>query len=226
MKKKPVLFVLLTLGISLILASCAGTDIIASTAVESFEAMVTTDAVRVDEDAALDAWSVQGPDDTIFYLGKRSDGELDTAIDLDATPFLEAGLKPEKLPENVFFFDENSQRLRIMGELGQNPLKGQTGNDITGTFKQWVETYRNAIGYHSALDHYGMDMGSGNMLEWAKNLDTNDKDLVFVLNPEPFISAGVIPQQLEGWIFAEVETMDKTGKAIMVEKFLKPFDLK
>lgn len=226
MKKKPVLFVLLTLGVSLILASCAGTDIVASTAVESFEAMVTTDAVRVDEDAALNAWSVQGTDDTIFYLGKSSDGELDTAIDLDAAPFLKAGLIPEQLPENVFLYDENSQRLRIIGELGQDPLKGQTGSDITGTFKQWVETYRDAIGYHSALDHYGMDMGSGNMVEWAKNLETNDKDLVFVLNPEPFISAGVNPQQLEGWIFAEVETMDKTGKTVMVEKFLNPMDLK
>ncbi|MZQ99135.1 MAG: hypothetical protein GT601_15830, partial [Acidaminobacter sp.] len=47
-----------------------------------------------------------------------------------------------------------------------------------------------------------------------------NKDLVFVLNPEPLIQAGVDPAKLETWVFGEVEVMDEAGKAVMVEKFL------
>lgn len=45
-----------------------------------------------------------------------------------------------------------------------------------------VEKSRDSIGYHAALDHYGIDLENGNMFEWAKDISTNDKDIVFVLN--------------------------------------------
>jgi hypothetical protein len=63
------------------------------------------------------------------------------------------------------------------------------------------------------------------MFEWAKNLDTNDKDMVFVLNPSPFIAAGINPEKIEGWAFAKVTVDDENGKPIEVDKFLKPFNL-
>ncbi len=54
---------------------------------------------------------------------------------------------------------------------------------------------RGSISYHMALDHYGVALGGGNMFEWAKDLGANDKDIVFVLDPEPLIAAGVDPQR-------------------------------
>ncbi len=54
----------------------------------------------------------------------------------------------------------------------------------------------------------------------------NDKDIVWVLNPEPFIAAGVDPAKIKGWAFAKVETKDDAGKTVFVDKLLKPFDLK
>ena len=93
------------------------------------------------------------------------------------------------------------------------------------SYENIVKLKRDSINYHSALDHYGVNLGDGNVFEWAKDLSTNDKDIVFVLNPKVFIDAGVDPQKLEGWVFAKVETMDMNGKPIEVEKFLKPFDL-
>lgn len=82
------------------------------------------------------------------------------------------------------------------------------------------------IGYHEALDHYGIKLGNGNMFEWAKNMATNDKDIVFVLNPEPFIAAGADPSRIDGWIFAKVETKDDKGKPILADRLLKPFNLR
>ena len=63
------------------------------------------------------------------------------------------------------------------------------------------------------------------MFEWAKDMSINDKDMVFVVNPEPFIKAGVDPQNLSGWIFTKIP-VEKDGKTVEVDKFLKIFDLK
>jgi hypothetical protein len=56
-------------------------------------------------------------------------------------------------------------------------------------------------------------------------MSTNDKDIVFVLNPEPFIAAGVDPSKIDGWAFAKVTVDDANGKPVEVDKILKPFNL-
>jgi hypothetical protein len=56
-------------------------------------------------------------------------------------------------------------------------------------------------------------------------MGTNDKDIVFVLNPEPFIAAGVDPDKINGWAFTKVTVDDANGKPVQVDKILKPFDL-
>jgi hypothetical protein len=220
------LLMMLTASLVVVLAACGSTDVVAKTAIRSFEAVTTELGDAVASDEALDAWAINLPSGERFFLGKAFEGNLDTAIELDAAPFIAAGLKPESLNEEVYRYDAASGRLMVVGEFGSKALSGQTGKDIAGTFSQLVETYRSAIGYHEALDHYGIDMGSGNMFEWAKDMTTNDKDLVLVLNPEPLIKAGVDPAKVTKWIFAAVETMDKDGKKITVDKFLMPFDLK
>jgi hypothetical protein len=63
------------------------------------------------------------------------------------------------------------------------------------------------------------------MFEWAKNLATNDKDIVFVLALEPFIAAGTDPAKIEGWAFTKVTVDDVNGKPVLVDKILKPFNL-
>lgn len=76
-----------------------------------------------------------------------------------------------------------------------------------------------------------MNLGDGNLFEWAKDMKTNrstnenqDKDIVFVLNPEPLIAAGVNPDKVKGWVYTTVK-VDIDGKPTDVYKFLKPFNL-
>jgi poly-D-alanine transfer protein DltD len=63
------------------------------------------------------------------------------------------------------------------------------------------------------------------MFEMAKDMSKNDKDIVFVLNPQAFIDAGVDPAKVEGWIFAKIKVEDAKGKMVEVDKLLKPFNL-
>jgi hypothetical protein len=53
----------------------------------------------------------------------------------------------------------------------------------------------------------------------------NDKAIVFVLDPEPFLKAGADPRKIEGWVFGKVP-VDIDGKPTEVDKLLKPFNLK
>jgi hypothetical protein len=111
-------------------------------------------------------------------------------------------------------------------ELGSDGFAADAKKSIEATFAQIVKSQRARIGYHEKLDHYGIKLGGGNMLEWAKDMSKNDKDLVFVLDPAPFIAAGVDPAKIAGWAFAKVETKDDSGKTIQVDKILRPYNLK
>jgi hypothetical protein len=63
------------------------------------------------------------------------------------------------------------------------------------------------------------------MFEWAKTLDSNDKDVVFVLNPAPLAEAGADTSRIEGWLLAEVPVDDENGRPTTALKLLKAFNL-
>lgn len=119
-------------------------------------------------------------------------------IRVDVTPFLNAGLDVDLLP--IDYTMEN------------------------GLLIFETEESRNVLGYHAAMGHFNYALGGDNAFEWAQDMSENDKDIVFALNPGPFISAGVIPENVTGWQYAEVE-MHKDGKTVEVFMFLKAFDL-
>jgi trans-aconitate methyltransferase len=102
-------------------------------------------------------------------------------------------------------------------------LNQNVKNGAVAQFEANAGYIRQNIGYHTAMDHYNIDFGNA-MFEWAKDMSSNDKDIVFVLNPEPLIAAGVEPKNVDGWTYAQVPVM-QGGKETQVYKFLKPFDL-
>jgi hypothetical protein len=223
--RKKFIIAAMVLTVIFTLAACQATDVVAKVSVTSFEAVVNKLGDKVAFDQANNAWAITSPTGERFLLGKDFSGNLDTRHELDAQPFLNAGLDPAKLPADVYTYDKNANKLMVNGELGSDKFNYNGEPTIIDTYKELLRTHRASIGYHEKLDHYGIAMGNGNMLEWAKDMSKNDKDLVFVLNPEPFIKAGVDPTKVEGWIFTKVETKDANGKTIQVDKFLKPFNL-
>ena len=118
-------------------------------------------------------------------------------------------------------------------KLGEDALQYDGGAPAPlAAYEQIVNLSRGSISYHMALDHYGVALGGGNMFEWAKDLERNtfadgeqDKDIVFVLNPEPMIAAGVDPEKVEGWAYALVEVEEGAGM-VSAYRLLKPFDIR
>lgn len=223
MNKKIILMVTV-LVILLIFSGCTKLDVVGRIAVSSFEEVVNTIPEPVTFDKENESWALLAPDKSVRFLWSRdfsANIAYDVQLEIEAKPFLEAGLDLSKLPEGMIQKD----KIIVGRNLGKDSFVYEGEVSPVVTFKKMVNQYPNVIGYHSAMDHFGVNLGSGNLFEWAKDMRKNDKDIVFVLDPEVFINAGTKVEQIEGWVYTIVETMDKNGKMVEVPKLVKPFDL-
>jgi hypothetical protein len=206
--------------------SCSKLDVVGNDSVRAFNDLLQNAPQLASEDAAKGGWSLSAPDGSARFIWSKdfaASPVYDVMLEFAAAPFIAAGLDPARLPGN-FIFQEGI--LTVGTKLGTERLQYESEATPLASYQQIVKLKRSLIGYHGEMDHYGVSLGDGNMFEWAKNLAFNDKDIVFVLNPDPFISAGTDLAQIEGWVFATVTVDDKNGKPIQVDKILKPFDLK
>lgn len=206
------------------LTACNKLDVIGNKSVESFEELINAANGLIKQDTEFGAWSLEAPDGKARFLWSRDFSkttDYDILLEVDAYPFIAAGLDSDKLPEGMLAGD----KLILGTELGTTALSYEGEESATEAYKQIVNLYRSNITYHSAMDHFGVDMGNGNMFEFAKDMSENDKDIVFVLNPQMLVDAGVDPDKVEGWTFAKVETIDMKGKMVELDKFLKAYDL-
>lgn len=170
-------------------------------------------------------WTVDGnyfitvaPDQSVsLSIAQSYTSENDVVMCVDAAPFIAAGLDVTKLPEGLYV----DGRLNYVTSIEGNT----TYTNVTEAFTDILNIQADLVGYHAALDHYGLSLQDGNVFEWAADVNTNDKDIVFVLNPQTLIDAGVNVEAIDAWIFAEVEIMQADGSMKMVPKLLKPFDL-
>ncbi len=226
------------LALSLVLGGCAASDVVAKVANSSFKAVVDASAGKTSFSTEDESWLLESAagDEVLFAsdfsrngaAGGMADMEKpDVEFTFDLAPFIAAGLDAAKLPMTEGIkYEVEDDRFMLHFELGGDKFPPDAASSFEATFAAIVKAQRDRVGYHEKLDHYGIKLGNGNMFEWAKDLSSNDKDIVWVLNPEPFIQAGADVSKIAGWVFAKVETKDDSGKTIFVDKLLKPFNLK
>jgi len=216
-------------------------DVVGKESVNSFDTILQTIPDKVEADEMNGGWALASPDESARFIWSEDYSKSplhDVMLELDAKSFLDAGLDPNKLPDNYVFYEGDmignmsSAMLMVGTKLGNDSLSYSGAPTPLAAYEQIVDKYRGSINYHTSLDHYGVKLGDGNMFEWAKDLSTNgstgenqDKDIVFVLNPEPLVIAGVDPEKVAGWVYAQVP-VEENGQTTNVWKLLKPFDLK
>lgn len=214
------------LVLSATLTACSQADVIGKTAVTSFDSVLTEMGDQISSDENKNSWVLESPTGENFAWSKDFSSNIsDASVEFDAEPFINAGLKIEELSSTEYVLDATTNRISMPFEFSQDEFNYSGDATAIDTFRKIVETNRDIIGYHAQLDHYGISLGNGNMFEWAKDMSKNDKDIVFVLNPQPFIDAGVDPSNVEGWVFGKVKVSDENGKMVEVDKLLKPFNL-
>ena len=221
--KKKLVCLLLVLPLFVITA-CQSLDVVGSGAKSSFDALSKAMPDGVTPEDAIGGYALTSPDASARFLWSRDFSKspvYDAWLETDILPFVEAGLDTAKLPEGMVH-----EGLLVVGADVGSQAPGYTGEATPQkAFEQFVTYARDSIGYHDALAHYGISLGGGHMFEWAKDIKANDKDIVFVLDPAPFMAAGADPAKIPGWVFAKVDTMDDSGKKVQVDKLLKPFNI-
>lgn len=231
-------FLLSALVITFVFVSCSEIDVVAKYADKSFSEILSASAKEISFNSKGNTWTFESPSGDMlifsndFARNTSSSGLMDMdkpdiELIFDAEPFLSAGLDISKIPvTDGIKYELEDGKFMYHFELSSDVFKIDNTRSFKEVFKEIIRTQRNRISYHEALDHYGIKLLNGNMFEWAKDLAKNDKDIVFVLNPEPLIQAGLNPLNLKGWVFAKVEMKDEQGKIVLVDKLLKPFNLK
>jgi hypothetical protein len=217
--------VIISVVLVILVVSCGNLDVVGKDSVNAFDKILKVLPQAITRDDMNGGWSLASPDKEARFIWSRNFAESplhDVMLEFNAAPFIAAGLDPAKLPDTIAFYEG---KIMLGTKLGEETLKYSGEVTPLASYEQIVKLKRAAIGYHGALDHYGVNLSGGNLFEWAKDMSVNVKDIVFVLNPEPFINAGVDPNKIEGWAFSKVTVDDENGKPREVDKILKPFDL-
>ncbi len=205
------------------LSACRSLDVVARDSTTSFEAIINGMPDRVVPDENIGGYALEAPDGSARFLWSNdfSNSAYDVWLETNIAPFVEAGLDTTRVPEDIIH-----EGLLVIGtDLGSKPPSYEGEATPMKAYGQIVQYSRDSIGYHAALDHYGISLGGGHMFEWAKDVQTNDKDIVFVLDPRPFADAGADPNAIPGWVFAKVETEDSKGNKVQTDKLLKAFNI-
>ncbi|MDR1060209.1 MAG: hypothetical protein LBL83_03125 [Clostridiales bacterium] len=217
-------------------------DVVGKESVAAFGNVLDAAPGNVSRDEAIGGWALAAPDGSARFAWSENysnSPSCDIMLALDAQPFIDAGLDTDllpagnlpsgSLPDGGISFDGSS--ILVGAKLGDEAPKYDGEPTPLDAFGQIAALHGGAIGFHAAMDHFNVDLGGGNMFEWAKDMAANtqtgenqDKDIVFVLDPEPFIMAGADPGAIEGWAFSKVQ-VGMGANAAEVDKLLKPFDL-
>ncbi len=219
MKNRSAYLAALGLGTALLISSCAASDVVAAYAATSFEEA----AAKLGARREGDGYRLRSPSGEGFSLAADLSGSQDAVLELDAKPFLSAGLDPSLLPNSA----QASWSVEGSSLIGRFELGEGASNaaDPKSAMAEVAKQARGRIGYHAALKHYGVMLSGEAMVEWAADLTKNDKDWVFILDPKFLRAAGADVRAIEGWTLAMVPVEGPDGGMIEVEKLLKAFDL-
>lgn len=200
----------------LLLSGCAGLDVILRDSPKSLDAIVSANPALVSAptaDIPYFALSVDGAT-KLLVSNDYSLSTEDVLFETPLKPFVDAGLDVSKLPAN---YRADAENLYLTADYGSG--KGEKSS-LTDTLMASATFDRSVLGYHAALDHYGIALPGGKF-EWAKDYATNDKDIVFVVAAKPLADLGVGVQNIDGWVFKTMQ--DDAGKDFDV--LLKPYSL-
>ena len=227
MTVRRILTVSLVLSAIVLGAAFMAPDTVAVYAVRSFDTLLHSPGVEVARNDVAEAWVLTSPGgETLTFGGNSAAGSNELVVTFDARPFLAAGLDRSALPDGVQLDGAGvSARMVMSYDKGTGTFGDGSDVEPLQALQDLVHNHRAMLGYHTALGHFGLALGGGNMVEWAKDQRSNDKDLVFALNPQPFADAGVDVAHVQGWLLADVPVMDAQGRKSTARKLLKFYNL-
>ncbi len=121
-KRKKILLLLLAAAAALFAAACANLDVVGKTSASSFEEVLAAMPGKVAADEENADFALLAPDETARFIWSGDYSEsprYDVFLELDAKPFIDAGLDTNKLPGSVAF---SGDKLTVGAKLGSDKI--------------------------------------------------------------------------------------------------------
>lgn len=134
-------------------------DVVGKESINSFQAVLDNAPQTIITDEMTGGWTLFSPDGNTRFIWSKNYSESplhDVMIVFDVRPFINAGLDIERLPENITIIDG---MMMVGTKLGNEELVYTGEVTPLASYEQIVKLKRTAIGYHGALDHYGVNLG-------------------------------------------------------------------
>ena len=184
-------------------------DVVANHAVESFKTFGEIIKINGYDERLYNVYSPDGTE--VFSYGES------VQLTIDAGWFTAAGFDPDKFNGEAILEDS---RLTFISDY----VKGvANGSNIFDTFENILRSNRHALEYHTDHVLFELHLGGGNAFRWAKDWRTNTRGMTFVLNPQPFVEAGLELENLQGWALTNVNIMHGQESGQTVPRLLKNY---
>ncbi len=214
--KRFMIFLALMLSAALLLTGCAALDVVLAHSRTSLDDLLAAYPALLGEDASgrYERVSVDGETALLVSRDFAASGAYDILIETPLKPFLDAGLDETKLSNG---FRADGGLLYLSADFG-----GSAGKNagVSGAIVDAAGFAPMALSFHASLGHFGLSLGGGKF-EWAQDYQTNDKDIVFVLDVAALTALGVDAANVSGWTLMTMQ--DDAGKDFDV--LLKPYSL-
>lgn len=91
-------------------------------------------------------------------------------------------------------------------------------------FNEIVKAYPENKGFHSALQHWGFKLPTGEKFEWSKDMSANKADFAMVMLADPLVKAGLDISKLDQneWLYKPAEKEDGQD---LPNRLIKPYNV-
>lgn len=235
--KRKIALILIFSALAVSFAGCGRTQTgsqEADNSLAAFNAIVKAYPENKGFHSALQHWGFKLPTEEKFeWIKDMSANKADLAMVMLADPLINAGLNVNKLDKNEWLYEPAGKD--EMGAVLPNRLikpynvsdKKQVSSGSEDSMRRILKADNSIIKYHREQNHYRLIMGEGNEVQWTEKLGLNDADMIFVLDAEPLIKAGLDVNKLDGsgWEFRP-ESEDNMGMGSNPDQIVKVFDIK
>ncbi|MDF2556932.1 MAG: hypothetical protein K0R71_760 [Bacillales bacterium] len=230
---KKYVLILVSISLLLILSACSSSKTgskQSDDALEAFIKIVKSDPSKKGFHAPLKHWGFKLDDDKFEWTKDTSANKIDFAMVMSAKPFLDAGLDPKKLNDSNYVFKPKGIESGMKTpDLLIHPFnlndKKQTAQGSKDSFRRLLKEDINLVKYHKGMKHYRLLLNDGFEVQWTEKLGLTNADMVFIIEANPLIDAGLDTSKLDGtgWIFKKAEK-DEMGNH--PNRLVKIYDLK
>ena len=217
---KKVLFIVLAM--SLILVSCDRLDVIKNHSLKSFTDISVSMPESVFFDPENSCWVVSAPDKSARFMLQQQERSIALVLEFAAEDFLGAGLSVDNLPREVTYHPQRHTLSIYENISAVDDLPTEAG--ILAVIESVINADRRRFGYHSFGDHYGIEIGAGNFFMWARDRESNQNTVAFMLSAGMFSESAVKLENIKGWRVATIDAHEGK-KTVQAKRLVKSYKI-